>query len=583
MVRRTRRWQRFGALAAAVLLLVGVNLPPLVEPSAAAPAAAAPSVGGCPLQPADNIWNARVDTLPLHARSSEYLNSIGLSHSLKADFGSGTWNGGPIGIPYDLVTSSTPRVNVTFDYADQSDPGPYPMLTTPSIEGGPSSTGDRHILMVDQSSCKLYELYAAYPNSDGSWQAGSGAIFDLSSNQLRPAGWTSADAAGLPILPGLARYGEAASGQINHALRFTANVTQHAYVWPARHQASSNTSLSVPPMGTRLRLKAGKDISGYSAINRVLLQAMKTYGLILADNGSDMYVSGAPDPGWNDDDLQLLKGLTAADFEVVDASSLQVSADSGQAASGGSLPTSTPTPTGAAQTATPTGTASPTPTATRTAAPATATATATRTAVPPTATPTRTPAPPTATPTASAGDHTLVVQGSSLMTDTWISPDYPTTSNGALDLAHLQGSYTPDRLLFQPKLTGLPSGAAIQSATLAVYAYNWNGLGPSTLSAYRILRSWSAGTATYNWPWRQPGLRPGTDYNSTAVGNSSVNGVGWLQVDVTAAVKSWTSGASTNRGLVVMLTAGPGSAHYRVDLTEASDPSVWPRLTVVYR
>jgi hypothetical protein len=186
-------------------------------------------------------------------------------------------------------------------------------------------------MLVDSGACKLYELYSAYPQADGSWNAGSGAVYSLNSDALRPAGWTSADAAGLPILPGLVRYDEVAAGRIQHALRFTAAVTQKAYVWPARHHASSNTSTSVPPMGTRVRLKASVDISSFSPANQVILQALKTYGLLLADNGSNWYVSGAPDSRWNDSDLAALHQISGGSFEVVDATSLMIDPNFGQA------------------------------------------------------------------------------------------------------------------------------------------------------------------------------------------------------------------------------------------------------------
>ena len=287
-------------------------------------------IGACPLLPADNIWNTRVDQLPVSPNSASYLASIGASVGLHPDFGT-VWNGAPNGIPFVTVPGSQARVPVSFTYADESDPGPYPIPSDAPIEGGPSSTGDRHVLVVDRDACVLYELWSAYPQADGSWSAGSGAVFPLTSNALRPSGWTSADAAGLPILPGLVRYDEVSAGSIGHALRFTAAVTQRAFVWPARHFASSNTSPSVPPMGTRLRLKASVDISHFSPSNQVILQALKTYGMILADNGSNLFVSGAPDSRWDDADLGSLRQIVGSDFEVVDASSLQISPDSGQA------------------------------------------------------------------------------------------------------------------------------------------------------------------------------------------------------------------------------------------------------------
>jgi hypothetical protein len=282
------------------------------------------------LLPADNVWNTRIDQLPVSPNSASYMASIGTSVGLHPDFGT-VWNGAPNGIPFATVPGSQARVPVSFTYADESDPGPYPIPPDAPIEGGPSSTGDRHVLVVDHDACVLYELWSAYPQADGSWTAGSGAVFPLGSNALRPSGWTSADAAGLPILPGLVRYDEVSTGTLAHALRFTAAVTQRAFVWPARHYASSNTSPSVPPMGTRLRLKAGVDVSRFSPTNQVILQALKTYGMFLADNGSNLFVSGAPDSRWDDADLANLRQITGSDFEVVDESSLELSPDSGQA------------------------------------------------------------------------------------------------------------------------------------------------------------------------------------------------------------------------------------------------------------
>ena len=235
------------------------------------------------------------------------------------DFGSGTWDGGPIGIPYNIVGGSVPKVPVSFYYPNESDPGPYPIPTNPLIEHG----SDHHILIVDNSTCTLYELYdASY--SGGAWSAGSGAIWNLNSNALRPDTWTSADAAGLPILPGLVRYDEILSGEINHAIRFTAENT-NGYIWPARHLTSNNPSTpQIPPMGARFRLKASFNISSYPPAMQIILNAMKTYGIILADNGSDWYVSGAPDARWDNDMLHLLDDLTGNDFEAVDTSQLMV-------------------------------------------------------------------------------------------------------------------------------------------------------------------------------------------------------------------------------------------------------------------
>ena len=290
-----------------------------------------PQVAGCGVFPANNVWNARVDTLPVDANSAAYVNTIGASAYVHADFGSGTWEGGPIGIPYVAVPGAQALVAVTFDYADESDPGPYPIPPDAPIEGGAASTGDRHVLVVDQDNCILYELFDAWPQGDGSWHAGSGAVFDLNSHALRTADWTSADAAGLPILPGLVRYDEVAAGEIRHALRFTAPQTRRAYIWPARHYASSLTEAQYPPMGQRFRLRADFDLSGFSSEVQVILQALKTYGMFLADNGSAWFISGVPDERWDNDHLHELHQVHGSDFEAVDESSLMVDPNSGQA------------------------------------------------------------------------------------------------------------------------------------------------------------------------------------------------------------------------------------------------------------
>jgi hypothetical protein len=309
--------------------------------TAAAPAATAsplPAAPGCPLFPADNVWHSDVSSLPVHPLSGQYVASIGSGSRLKADFGSGTWNGGPIGIPYDVVGGGQAPTSVTFEYDDESDHVPYPIPANASIEGGPQSSGDRHVLIVDNSSCTLYELYAAYPNGDGTWHAGSGAVWNLNSNALRPETWTSADAAGLPILPGLVRYDEVASGQVDHAIRVTVPRSDRSYLWPARHQAGSNNA-ALPPMGLRLRLRPNVDISSFPRDDQVILQAMKTYGVIVADNGSPWYISGVPDARWNNDVLAQLGNLHGSDFEAIDESSLMVDRNSGQATSTTRTPT----------------------------------------------------------------------------------------------------------------------------------------------------------------------------------------------------------------------------------------------------
>ena len=268
--------------------------------------------------PADNVWNKDISSEPVDPASDVLINTCGASAQLHPDFGT-TWNGGPIGIPYVVVRGNQARVPVTFDYDDESDPGPYPIPRDAPIEGGASSNGDRHVLIVDADNWRLYELFDAHPVNGGDrWTAGSGAIFDLSSNSLRPAGWTSADAAGLPILPGLVRYDEVVEQkEIRHALRFTCPTTRRAYVAPARHFASSRTDPSQPPMGMRVRLKANVDISGFPPNVQVILRALKTYGMFLADNGSSFYVTGTHDMRWNDDEIGAMKQLRGRDFEVV--------------------------------------------------------------------------------------------------------------------------------------------------------------------------------------------------------------------------------------------------------------------------
>jgi hypothetical protein len=299
------------ALAPLLAVLAGV--------SAGAPLPGAPK---CAVFPASNPWNQPVDKLPVAANSDTIISSIGRDRGLHADFGSGLWDGGPIGIPVTVVSGKQKKSRVAFEYADESDRGPYPIPANVAIEGGRSSDGDRHAIIVDRSSCKLYELYALYPHGSG-WKAGSGAIWSLKSNRLRPSGWTSADAAGLPIFPGLARLDEVKRGRIDHALRFTVSRTRKAFVWPARHYASSSTDASLPPMGLRVRLKASFDTRPFPKQARIVLDAMKRYGMIVADNGSDWYVSGAPDPRWSNDQLHTLGSVTGANFEVVDTSSLQ--------------------------------------------------------------------------------------------------------------------------------------------------------------------------------------------------------------------------------------------------------------------
>jgi hypothetical protein len=272
----------------------------------------------CPLFPADNPWNQRVDALPVASNSATIIQSIGGGTGLHADFGSGTYAGSLIGIPFNVVPGTQPKRRIArFEYAGESDKGPYPIPARPKIEGG----SDRHVLIVDRDRCLLYEL-AGTTRSGSGWTAWAGAIWNLRSNTLRPETWTSADAAGLPILAGLARWDDLATGGIRHALRFTVERSRRAYVYPARHYASSLTDASLPPMGLRVRLKASFDVSPFPPQARAVLQALKTYGMIVADNGSNWYISGAPSPHWSNDDLHTLGRVHGSDFEVVDTSSL---------------------------------------------------------------------------------------------------------------------------------------------------------------------------------------------------------------------------------------------------------------------
>ena len=298
-----------GRLNGGVSLLLAASL----VASVASQACKSPVIGGCEVFPPDNPWNTSVATLPVHPNSANFIAAIDASGGngfLHADFGSNP----EYGIPYIVVPASQPVMPVNFtDYGDESDPGPYPVPLNAPVEAG----GDRHVLALQQESCRLYEMYNARP-SGGGWDASSGAVWDLRSNALRPEGWTSADAAGLPILPGLAKYDEVKSGQIRHALRFTVGATQRGYVHPAAHFASSSDDPNLPPMGLRLRLRADYDFSDFHGDPRVILEALKTYGMIVADNGSSWFISGATDPRWNDDDLNQLKHVPGSAFEVVD-------------------------------------------------------------------------------------------------------------------------------------------------------------------------------------------------------------------------------------------------------------------------
>ncbi len=284
---------------------------------------AGPHVGNCSVFPQDNVWNTPIDALPRHPKSDAYIQSMGAATKVHPDFSSGRY-----GIPFTEIPADTKPVKIAFRYGGESDKTPYLIPPDAPIEGGGDAPGDRHVIAIDPRTCMLYELWASYKINAGQWKAGSGAVFNLKSNDLRKSGDTSADAAGLPIFPGLVRYEEIEAGEIDHALRFTIPKTQANFIWPARHQASNDTNPNTPPMGLRLRLKADFDISNYSKTNRIILKALKKYGMFLADNGTGIFISGVPSKSWDNDDLHKLGGVTAADFEAVDESDLQKSTNS---------------------------------------------------------------------------------------------------------------------------------------------------------------------------------------------------------------------------------------------------------------
>jgi hypothetical protein len=287
--------------------------------------AQSPQIAGCPMYPPDNIWNTPIEKAPVARNSARYIDSMGASKNLHPDFGPDG------GIPYVVVPPSQPNVPVQIRYPDESDPGPFPIPPNPPIEKG----SDNHMLILQQGTCMLYELFAAKLQPTG-WSASSTAVFDLRSNALRPDGWTSADAAGHAILPGLVRYEEVAAGEIRHALRMTAARTRREYVWPARHYASNTTDSQYPPMGQRFRLKASYDISGFPSEVQVILRSLKKYGAIISDNGSSWFLTGAEDPRWNVETMAAIKTVLGSDMEAVDASYLQAGPNSGAILSGAS-------------------------------------------------------------------------------------------------------------------------------------------------------------------------------------------------------------------------------------------------------
>lgn len=303
----------FGVVAAAI---TSIDEPATVSERAVRVVPSGPSIGGCAVFPPDNAWNQRVDAEPLRADSDQIIATIQSTGGtrLHPDFGENP----NYGIPYVVVGPDQPVVPIVYTaYGDESDPGPFPIPLDAPVEGGAGATGDRHVLALRTGTCELFELYRAF-RSGGGWNADSGARFDLTSNELRPLGWTSADAAGLPILPGLVRYDEVATGSIDHAIRVTFSRTQNGYILPATHFASSRTDPALPPMGLRLRLKASFDVRTLTGQARVIAVAMQRYGLIVADNGSNWFFQGAPSPSWDDDDLGQLKSVSGDWFEVVD-------------------------------------------------------------------------------------------------------------------------------------------------------------------------------------------------------------------------------------------------------------------------
>jgi hypothetical protein len=331
--KRGRRFLRLAPISGVVTAVV----------ISVAPVHASPSIGGCPAFPADNVWNTDISSLPVHPRSAAWVGNMGgATRMLHPDFGpSGSF---PYGIPFNVVDGGHPRINLTFDYSAESDHVGYPFGADTSIEGGPGAGGDRHAIMIDTSGCTLYELYNARYNGASASTAGSGATWSLRNNGLRPTTWTSADAAGLPIFAGLLRVEEVAAGSVQHAIRFTAQRTDRSFIWPARHQAGAASDPALPPMGARFRLRAGFDVARYSPATRVVLTAMQSYGMILADNGSNWYFQGAAQSGWSDTMISELKTIPAAQFDAVDEASLMLDPNSAAARPPGPPPAPPPPP-----------------------------------------------------------------------------------------------------------------------------------------------------------------------------------------------------------------------------------------------
>lgn len=503
----TSRWTR-PALIVCLAVIVALSIISF-QPT---PAQAAGTIGGCSMFPADNPWNQDITSWPVHPNSANFINSIGASTKLHPDFGSDP----TYGIPYVVVPNTQTNVPITYpdpDLRAESDPGPFPIPLNAPVEGG----SDAHVLVVQSGTCMLYELWAAQQVGAG-WEAGSGAKWDLNSNALRPAGWTSADAAGLPILPGLARYEEVMSGAITHALRFTVQNSQRAYIYPARHFASSDTNPNLPPMGLRLRLRADYNIAGFTGESRVILEALRKYGMMVADNGSNWYISGATNPNWDDDDLNQLKTVPGSAFEVV--------LSPGE----------------------PTGTATVTPTRTLTRTPSkTATPTITRSV---TATPTRTltqtPSK-TATPTSSP-TRTLTLAPTSTRTAT------STPASGKIETI---GVFRPSQSTFYLRNSNTTGVADISTtfgaATDLPVVGDWDGDGIATVGVYRpgtgefFLRDSNAQGApiTHQFVLGSPGDMPmAGDWNGDGIDGVGVfrptNGLIYLKNGLTTGFADFT-------------------------------------------
>ena len=565
-------------------------------------------IGGCPVFPADNIWNTPVESLPVHASSSSYVSMIGPASGLKFDFGSGTWEGGPIGVPFIVVPGTQTKYPAYFTYARESDPGPYAIPMSAPIEGGPNSTSDRHAISIDRDGCKAYEMHRAFPQTT-TWKADAGAIYDLRSNALRPAGWTSADAAGMPMFAGLTRYDEVAAGEIRHALRFTVPRTHASYVWPARHEASSITDTRYPPMGTRFRLKASFDTSPYPSDVQVILRALKKYGMIVADHGSAWYVSGAPDSRWNNANLNTVRNIVGSNFEAVNVSSLLIDPNSGQARQStialSISPLSTPVLTqGTVQfSAVVTGTTNKAvawsvngiaggnsqvgyiDTAGRYSAPSsvpvpsTVTVRATSIAQPSAAAVASVsisvpaaPLPPAAPPSA-----VITVVASADLSISTLYGGNGVTFRGVKNPLMVNSSGNHYRALLRFGNIAIPAGHRITSAIVTIGVQTWAT--GQIFSAYPLASTWDM-SATTGWltrsgtlPWATAGAGTADRSSTTPFIFGAVRAVGDQLVQATlppALVQNWIQNPASNKGLVIINTAvGQSASIYSYQSTTA--------------